>query len=194
MQCILREKLLALALKLADVSDVYRTDSSQFVDLYFSWLDEAEKDLSRLRAPISILLQAEKSSLTSVLDGYLPEHIKAGKSVRKNLRAFAAQSIEKISREIYSKIESIDNLFDQLNEKLCHAVAVLASKRPDVYDNIQANQQGINSIWQMLGEMPETIPMYNYFCAKIASTDKDYLLLDIIQKIIDNRSGASVPG
>jgi len=187
MQCILREKLLELALKLSEVSNIYIKDNSRFVELYFSWLDEAEKELSRLRTPICIILQAEKSSLTSILDGYQPENIKAGKSVRKNLRAFAAQSLEKISTIIYTKIESIDIYLDQLNEKLCHAIAVVASKRPEVYDNLQVNQQGIDMIWKLLYEIPDTTPMYNYFCAKITLTDRNYLILDIIQKISNNK-------
>lgn len=187
MQCILREKLMAQAIKLAEVSNVYRSESHRFVDAYFSWLEDAEKDLSSLRSPISILLQAEKSSLTSVLDGYLPDHIQAGKSIRKSQRVIAAQSLEKISKEIYSKIETIDRTLEQLNEQLCHAVAVVASKEPDVYKGLQVNQQGVDAIWTMLGRTPETKPMYNYFCAKLAPADRNYLLIDIIQKITSNR-------
>ena len=175
------------AIKLAHVSNVYRTESHRFVDVYFGWLEETEKDLSGLRSPIGILLQAEKSSLTSVLDGYLPNHIQEGKSIRKIQKAVAAQSLEKISKEIYSKIENIDHTFDQLSEKLCHAVAVLASKEPDLYEKLQVSQQGIDIIWKMLERTPETIPMYNYFCAKLASTDRNYLLMDIIQKIVSNK-------
>jgi len=188
MESILREKLLAQAIKLSDVSNVYRTESHRFVDAYFIWLEGAEKDLSFLRSPICILLQAEKTSLTSVMDGYLADHIQTGKSIRKNQKAVAAQSLEKISREIYSKIESIDHTLNQLKEKLCHAVAVLASKEPEVYENIQGSQQGIDTIWKMLGRTPETAPMYNYFCAKITATDRNYLLMDIIQKIVSNKS------
>ena len=188
MQCILREKLLTHAMKLADVSNIYRTEGYRFVDAYYGWLEEAEKDLSGLRSPISILLQAEKSSLTSVLDGYLPNHIQAGKSIRKCQKAVAAQSLEKISKEIYSKIENIDHTLDQLNEKLCHAVAVLASKIPELYKELQINQHGVDKIWKILGNTPETIPMYNYFCAKLASTDINYLLMDIIQKIASNKT------
>lgn len=190
MQCILREKLLTQAMKLADVSNIYRTESSRFVDAYFGWLEEAEKDLSGLRSPIGILLQAEKSSLTSVLDGYLPNNIQAGKSIRKSQRAVAAQSLEKVSKEIYSKIENIDHTFDQLSENLCHAIAVLASKEPELYNRLQVNQHGVDTIWKMLGRTPETIQMYNYFCAKLASTDRDYLLMDIIQKIVSNKTDA----
>jgi hypothetical protein len=91
---------------------------------------------------------------------------------------------------MHDKIENIDQLLEQLNEKLCHAVAVLASKNPRVYHHLQPNQQGITLLWKMLGEMPETIPMYNYFCAKMALADRDYLLLDIIQKI---KSNAAIP-
>ncbi|TFH42148.1 MAG: hypothetical protein E4G94_06780 [ANME-2 cluster archaeon] len=188
MQCILREKLLAQAVKLAGVSNVYRTESHRFVDAYFAWLEEAEKDLSSLRTPISILLQAEKSSLTSILDGYLPNFIQAGKSNRKNQKAAAAQSLENVSKEIYSKIEHIDHTLDQSSEKLCHAIAVLAIKEPELYNRLQVNQHGVDTIWKMLGRTPETIPTYNYFCAKLESTDINYLLMDIIQKIVSNNT------
>jgi hypothetical protein len=83
MQCILKEKLLMQAVKLGEVSNVYRTESYRFVDEYFAWLEGAEKDLSGLRSPISIMLQAEKSSLTSVLDGYVPNHVQEGKNIKK---------------------------------------------------------------------------------------------------------------
>lgn len=187
MQCILREKLLAQAMKLAGVSDVYRTESHRFVDAYFDWLEEAEKDLSSLRSPFGILLQAEKSSLTSILDGYLPNYIQEGKSIRKIQKAVAAQSLENVSKEIYSKIENIDHTLDESSEKLCHAIAVLAIKEPELYNRLQVNKHGVDTIWKMLGRTPETIPIYNYFCAKLASTDIDYLLMDIIQKIVSNK-------
>lgn len=190
MQCILREKLLAQAMKLAEVGNIYRTESQRFVDAYFVWLEEAEKDLSGLRSPISILLQAERSSLASVLDGYLPNHIQPGRNIRKSQKAVAAQSLEKVSREIYSKIENIDNTLEQLNEKFCHAVAVLASKQPDLYNGLQVSQSGVDTVWKMLATTPETVPMYNYFCAKLASTDIFYLLTDIIQKIVSNKINA----
>jgi hypothetical protein len=188
MQCILREKLLMQALKLADVSNIHRNESQLFVAAYFGWLEAAEKDLSGLRSPICILLQAEKSSLISVLDGNIPVNIQSGKSTRKAQKAVAAQSLEKVSKEIYSKIEAIDSNLEQLSDKLCHAIAVLACKEPEVIEKIEANQQGIDIIWKKLGSSQETLPMYNYFCAKLASTDKDYLLIDIIQKIIRNRT------
>ena len=111
--------------------------------------------------------------------------------IRKIQKAVAAQSLEKISKDIYSKIENIDHTFDQLSEKLCHAVAVLASKEPEVYENLQLSQHGIDTIWKMLSRTPETIPMYNYFCAKLAFTDINYLLMDIIQKIVSNKTDSS---
>jgi hypothetical protein len=187
MQCILREKLMVQATKLAAVSSIYRTQDYRFVDAYFTWLEEAEKELYALRSPINIMLQAEKSSLTSVLDGYVPSHIQAGKSIRKIQKAAAAQSLEKVSIEIYSKIENIDHTLDQSSEKLCNAIAVLAIKEPELYKKLQANQDGIDSLWKMLGETPETIPIYNYFCAKLTSSDINYLLVDIIQKIESNK-------
>lgn len=187
MQSILREKLMAQAIKLAGVSGIYRTESYRFVDAYFSWLEEAEKDLSALRSPLCIMIQAEKSVLTSVRDGYLPGQIQSGKSVRKNQRAVAAQSLEKMSREIYSKIESLDSFFSQVSENLCHAIAVLAQKEPDLYRGLEPNQTGAEIIWRKLAATAETIPMYNYICAKLTATDRNYLLLDIIQKIAGNR-------
>ncbi|MFC1477134.1 hypothetical protein ACFL6L_01590 [candidate division KSB1 bacterium] len=174
------------ATKLSDVSNIYRTESHRFVDAYFRWLEEAEIDLSGLRSPISILLQSEKSSVSSVLDGFLPPEIQGGKSIRKSQKAVAAQSLERISKEIYAKIENIDRAFDQLSEKLCHAVAVLASKEPKLYNDLQVNRHGVDKIWKLLSRTPETKPMYNYFCAKLTPTDINYLLMEIIQRIVNN--------
>lgn len=187
MLCILREKLQTQAGKLSEISIIYQVDSSRFVDAYILWLDETEKELSALRSPICILLQAEKSSLTSILDGSLPEYIQVEKSKRKMQKAFAAQSLAKISREIYGKIESIDNTFNEFNEKLCHAIAVLASKEPEVYEKLELTQSGVDIIWRKLSMLPETLPMYNYFCAKLSSTDINYILVDIITKILSNK-------
>ncbi len=191
MQCILREKLLIQGRKLSDISNIYQIDSSRFVNAYMLWLDEAEKDLSVLRSPISIILQSEKSSLNSVLDGFLPDHIQPEKSIRKIHKAAAAQSLEKISKEFYAKIDSIDQMFDQMNEKLCHAIAVLASKDHEVFEKLQLNQKGVGIIWRKLGTLPDTIPMFNYFSAKLSSTDINYILMDIMQKILSNKITSS---
>jgi len=176
-------------MKLSGVSTLYRTDSHRFVDAYIAWLEEAEKDLSGLRSPLCILLQAEKSSLTSVLDGYRPNYLQLEKSLRKSQKAVGAQSLDKVSKEIYAKIENIDQTLEQLNEKFCHAVALLLSKEPGLANNLQANQEGVNRIWNLLAATAETTPMYHYFCAKLATTDIQYLLMDIIQKIAVNKPG-----
>lgn len=182
MQSILREKLLTQAFKLAGVSNTYIRESHRFVETYFNWLEEAQNELMGLRSPISILLQSEKSTLLSVLDGNLPSNLQEGKSIRKCQKAVAAQSLEKVSKEFYTKIESIDNNFDQLGEKLCHTVAVIATKEPEFYRELKVSQQSIDDLWRKIGSTPETIPIYNYLCAKLTSTDINYLLTDIVQK------------
>lgn len=186
MQSILREKLLSHAMKLSGVSNIYRTESHRFVEAYYMWLEEAEKDLSALRSPISVILQSEKSSLLSVMDGNLPGGIQEGKSIRKHQKAAAAQSMEKVSREMVARIESIDNSFEQMGEKLCHAVAVIGSKNPEFYTQLRENRVGIDMVRRILGSTPETVPMYNYLSAKLASTDINYLLADILTKIKNN--------
>ncbi len=186
MQCILREKLIKQGLLLSEVSQIYKTDPVRFVSGYLQWLEITEQELSGLRSPMTLLLQSEKSALLSVMDGYRPGNVLDGKSVRKAQRAVTAQSLEKVSREIYGKIAEVDQQLDQLNEKLCHAVAVLASKEPSVYPQMVQGALSIVGLWSKLSQTPETIPMYNYFCAKLAFTDIQYLLTDIVQKIISN--------
>lgn len=193
MQSILREKLLFHGMKLSAVSKIYQTESYNFIGAYFSWLEDAEKDLSGLRSPISILLQSEKSSLTSVLDGYVPSFIRAETSTRKIHKAVAAQSLERVSREVFSKIETIDRLFEELSEKLCHAIAVLGSKYPELYKEIHASQSGVTKVIRLLGNTPETLPMHNYFAAKLSSIDLNYLLSDIISKIVSNKKRQKKP-
>jgi hypothetical protein len=188
MQCIMREKLMAQAMKLSDVSGVYRTEGYRFVEAFLCWLEGAEKDLSSLRSPIGILLQAEKSSLTSVLDGYVPGYVQEGGSIRKRQKAVAAQCLERISREFYSKIETIDLALEQMKEKLSHALAVLASKEPALYADIQAGRRGLDDLWKSLGETQETVSMHRYFCAKLPGTDRNYLMSELVQNIAGGES------
>ncbi len=191
MQCLLREKLLERAIALAQVSAIYRTEAQEFVGAYIAWLEQTERELAGLRAPVSILLQAEKSLVMAVLDGSVPAVLQNEKSVRKRQRAVAAQSLERISKEIHAKIESIDHVLNQSKEKLCHAVAVLATKAPDLYASLELNQTSIDAIWRQLAALPETVPMFNYFCAALTSTDRNYVLMDIISNIVGNRASAS---
>lgn len=188
MQCILREKLLERAMALAQVSAIYRSEAQEFVDAYIGWLEQSERDLAGLRTPVSILLQAEKSLVTSVLDGYVPAFVQNEKSARKRQRAIAAHSLERISKEIHAKIENIDHTLNQMKEKLCHAVAVLATKEPDLYATLEVDQSSLDAIWRKLAALPETIPMFNYFCAALAATDRNYVLMDIIANIVGNRA------
>lgn len=186
MQSILREKLLVLAARLSIVSSTYIRENYRFVQDYLTWLENAEQDIAGLRSSISILLQAEKTILISVLDGYMPANIKES-SPRKRLRAIAAQSLDRVAREIQSKVENIDNSFVPIKEQICHAIAIISSKDPELHINLQPNQQGIDILWKKLGTTLETIPVFNYFCAKLSPTDRDYLLIDIIQNILSNK-------
>lgn len=192
MQCILREKLASFATALADASEVYRTDSFRFVDTYLSCLKDAEQHLVSTRSPIGVLLHAEITAVASVLDGSRPEHLEINRSLRKAQRAAAAQSLERVSREIYANISRIDSHLDEMEEKLCHGVAVLGAKNPDLYERISATQDGVDTIWAQLGFMSETAPLYCYACAKLSLIDRNYILMNIAQNIVTNRMLVSV--
>jgi|GEM_PF-1752619 len=187
MESILREKLLNQAQKLAIVSAIYRTESTRFVSAYFDWLEAAEKDLAHLRSPISILLQSEKTKLTSVLDGFLPDQIQSNRSHRRNQRSVAALSLSDLSQAIYQKIEKIDNNFEEIREKMAHGLAVLMGKEPDLMTNVTLTESSAMMVWRRLGGFPETLPMYHYFSAKLAAVDRKYLLLDIMHNLVENQ-------
>jgi hypothetical protein len=192
MQCILREKLAVLATALADVSEIYRTDSFRFVDAYLSCLNEAERQLMSTRSPMCALLHAEVAAVASVLDGSRPEHLEFSRSLRKAQRAAAAQSLERVSREIYATISRIDSQLNEMEEKLCHGVAVLGAKDPDLYGRITATQDGVDMIWTQLGLALETAPLYSYACARLSFVDRNYVLLGIAQNIVTNRMAVPV--
>jgi len=186
MQCVLREKLMAQSIKLSEISRIYQVESYRFVDSYIEWLDETEKELSSLRVPISTLLQAEKTKLISVMDGYVPEYIQNSKSLRKIQRAVSAQSLSKISQDINSKITSLDLFFEQLHEKISHAIAVIAGKDSGFYNSICDNKISSRDMWLVVSNTPETRPIYNYLSAKISMTDRDYLMINVIDNIKNN--------
>lgn len=180
MLSILREKLIAQAVQLSRISSLYRREGHRFVEAYFSWLEGAEQDIGGLRSSLSLLLQAEKSLLSSVADGYMPPYLMQERSIRKRQRAAAAHSLEKVSEAMREKIDGIDRHFEELNEKMAQAVAVLASKDPELFTRLTADTQGIATLWRTMGSTPETSLIYNYFMAKISASDREYLLADII--------------
>jgi len=188
MRCVLREKLMAHALRLSEVGGCYRTESHRFAVAYFGWLEAAEKDLSGLRAPLAILLQAERTALTAVADGYTPQHVERSRNAGKVLRFAAAQSLEKVSLAMRAQIEDIDRELNEQNERMCHTFAAVASKSPGVFADLRADQTGIDTIWQLIGATPETAAMHQYFCARLAVSDRNYILSDILQKAVANRS------
>lgn len=187
MDSILREKLVAMAFELSTVGDVYRNESHRFVAAYLSWLEAASKSLSGLRAHIVMLFQAESSRLLAVADGALPDQVKDVGSIRKRQRAVAAQSLEKMSHEMHAKIEALDHQLEQHREKLCHAVAMLGAKDPGLYARLDPSESGLAALWASLARTPETLPMFNYFCAKLTATDRSCLLADVVSKIVANR-------
>ena len=191
MQSVLRERLLTQAFQLAAISGAYHASGQDFVAAYTTWLSETEEALAGLRSPLVVILQAEKSLVTAVLDGYLPENIQNGKSLRKIQKAAAAQSMEKVSREIYAKIEAIDHAFAALNESLCQALAVLATRQPEALRDLPITQAGADRVWALLGQLPETIPMRNYVGAKLDAVDRSYILLDVIQKFTSNQAAVN---
>jgi len=188
MQCILREKLMSWAMKLSTVSSIYRNDNVRFVAEYLAWLEAAEKDLSSIRSPICVILQSEKNTLLSVLDGYLPDYILTGTNLRKAQRAVAAHSGEVISKEIYSKIGEIDQNLAPLGDNLARSVAVLIGKDPHLFDTLTGSQEGVDALWRRFSTEAETIPIYNYMCAKLNRVDVNYLLIDIIQNILSSKT------
>ena len=69
---------------------------------------------------------------------------------------------------------------------MSNAIAVLNIKKPGLYDSLKQDEKTVSIIWKLLSETPETVAMYNYFCAKLSYLDIKYLILDIIQKIKTN--------
>jgi len=189
MQCILREKLLRCCSRLSEVSSIYLTESQRFVNEYLKWLVDTEQELSGLKSPLCILLQAEKSTLLAVSDGFCPDNVKnVNKSVRKVQKAVAAQSLSRISSVLYDKIESIDAEMNQHREKLCHAVAMVLSKHGEALRHVAFDQRGADFVWEHIRQMPETYQMYNYFRSKLSSADRTYLLTDILQNVTGNHT------
>lgn len=187
MHCLVKEKLLKQAEGLSEISKTYYSNKSRFIPEFIKWLDESERELSFNKNPIGILFQSEKSKILSVLDGYLPDDVPNEKNLRKVQRAVTARSLNFLSTEIYSKLQQIETEYDAVREKLSHAIAVLGTKDPGLYASLDNDQKSVIQIWKLLKETPETLPMYNYFGARLSQTDLFYLITEILGNIVVNR-------
>jgi len=185
---ILREKLMALGLKLQNVTRTYQRNSHRFATDYLQWLEDAEKELGSLRDPMVVYLQGEKSKLMAAADGYQPDYVRSDVSARKRRNAIIANSLDNVADMIMTRISSLDQEFEQLFEKMAHAVAVLASKNTMQFLDVAHKKTGMSDIWNALGALPEIAPMYNYFSVKLNRSDREYLLSHALDHVISNTS------
>ncbi len=187
MQSILRETLMVQVDSLAKVVQGYGADPTQFVASYLTWLNDAQDALGRLRSPMLAFVQAERATIMSAMDGHVPDGTAVSRSPRKTLRAVASLSIERMSREMYERVNEIDRNLAPMVEQMAHAVAVLAAKEPKFVENLAVTQAVADGVWKMLTQTPETMPVSHFFAAKLSLADRNYLLLEVIGNLVANR-------
>lgn len=185
MLSILKEKIICQGISLAQTSALYQSDAQQLVAKYIRWLNDTEESIASLRTPLSLTIQAERTTILAIGDGLIPDGVQPSKSTRKLARAATAISIEKVSLLLQEKVREIDLFFEQILEQLCQAAAIVQSLKPQTYSSLNA-EFGPSKLWQEIKQTKETVQIHNYLCAKVSVTDRNYLLTEVVQRILSN--------
>ncbi|MEO2266534.1 hypothetical protein [Pseudoalteromonas pernae] len=184
MQSVIKETIIAQLLLLPQLSDKYLAQDPSYVFDVALWLKQTELKLEPMRSPLVSTLASLRGLLEASDDGYEDEKINnSSRSKRKGKRALAASLLTQADTILNTELERIDTRFSAANEKLAQLLALVFAKQPmPIVQNMTTAY--LNSIWQTLGEHPETKSMYLYLQASLSATDRRYLLQHLLINMI----------
>ena len=187
MLAIERELIITSLAELAGLVDRYQRGDPDFVPAVLSHLDALEQRLSRLRSSHVGLPAAARVAIVAAADGGAPEGETPPRrsAARRAARVAAADALRRIEEVLHGRLAQIDGRFDQLREKLNQLLAVTTPSRPIPLPPREPRSAWLADIWASVGTVPEARSMFHYLGASLSRLDREYLLGDAIENLID---------
>lgn len=199
MLAITRQLLLGHLLEIRELVDAYaRRDA--FVPDVLRWLQRTESTLQRLRSPLSSLVATQRAQILAVGDGLSePTVVRVGRSARRTERAVTAIALRHIEEALRTRLMEIDHKLEDAREKMVSFLAA-ASKNVAIPPPTGDRTAWLHATWRALGAGRETGALHTYLDALLTSTDRDYLLDDVLSNLLEKatecdpqKSGAPFP-
>jgi len=152
------------------------------------WFSRVEQVLTRLRSPLASMVASERGRVVATPDGLHDPEVREQASGRKALRAMTAVSLSRVERALREMVGEIDHKLDSLREKLASFLAAASGSVPIPLppECASERQRWLHQVWATLGASPETRSLYAYLNASMSSSDRFYLLDDVLTQMLDS--------
>ncbi len=193
MKAVIREQILAQLLNIPALMDLHLQQSVDFIPKTLRWFIDTEKLLSPHRLPVVSRISGFRGQLQATEEGYVHPQVQQDKfSLRKKRNATAVALLQASEEELRKEIESIDELFTELRDKLAQLIAIVSAKSP-LPHSLHITESYLGQIWTLLSENAETLSMSKYIEVKTNRTDRNYLLQDLMANVVAANSRACSP-
>jgi hypothetical protein len=183
MLTLTREKLLAALAQIPALVNRYQHREPDFAARVVSWLDESEQQLTPLRHPLVSFIAARRGLVLGTAEGALDEACGRG-TRRRNTAGRALTALSEVDEACRGEIARIDRQFDEWRDKLVQLLAVASSRSAIPLPDSGPRNVWLQRVWHQLGEGEETLGMYNYLNAAVATSDRLHLLDEVLDRLL----------
>ncbi len=182
-----RERLLDQLERVPDLTDAYAGFDPRYAQRVIDWLSGVEKTLAVVRSPLTSLVATQRSGILLVEDGGpSPEMSGRSTSRSKSKRVAASLAMARTEAALRDAITRIDEQFDVAREKLAQLLAVASSARPIPLPASERDDAWLDEVWRSLSVGKETQSMFSYLGARLARSDRRYLLGQVLENLFSN--------
>lgn len=185
MLALTRHKLLEHLQTLSNIVDFYRRHDPLFESAAIDWLEKVEQTFLQLRHPLAGSVAVERAKILAVSDGYRDyEASLSGTSRRKAGNVTLVIVLGRVETMLLQDVMRIDTQFSSWREKMAQFIAVATNEQPIPLPPSEPRQVWLQQLWHGFHTTPETHSMYVYLNTVMSSSDRLYLLDELIENLL----------
>jgi hypothetical protein len=183
--CVQLEKLGAQLATLSPLFGRYQRSDPLFAEGALQWLEEAEKAMSTLRLPEGAEMSALRGRILKA-----PDALPAGESrptraaLRRARDSAAAEALERAESILRRRVLAAEERLKFFEEKLCEGVTAFLMQN-ELPPRGPAHQAWLLRVWESFRQFAATRPLAVYMAASLASTDRCYLLDQVLARVLE---------
>lgn len=192
--CVQLEKLGAQLGTLSPLLDRYQRADPLFADLALKWLEEAEKAMGTLRLPEGAEMSALRGRILKAADSLPAEENRPSRVAMRRARdAAAAEALERAESILRRRVLAAEERLKFFEEKLCEGLTAFLLQN-DLPARGPAHQVWLLRIWEAFRQFQATRPLAVYMAASLSSTDRCYLLDQVLERVLERAAISEAVG
>lgn len=183
------EKIRGQLAHLPSLLERYQRGDLDFPDITVAWLETVEKELGNLRlTELSELAILRGRVLKAAEETGLADSPIGGKRAHQRARrnTAAVESADRAESILRNRIQQSETRLQAFEDKLCEGLTAFLLENPLTGDAGPSSESQLRNLWQSLAQYAPTRPLIIYLSVALASTDRFYLLGQVMRRMNNN--------